>query len=313
MTDRRSLDGIAAVVLTHRRPRLATRTVTMLIDDEGFDPADIVLVVNGDGGLDDPRLEASVDLVRLPTNRGPAGGFRAGLAHAAAQDRQWAYVCEDDICLLHLPRPAIPTMLQVAADAADRGFNVGAVVTYGRRLDRRTGRTHRYPLPPPGSIDPVIDCGAWGASLISCGAVESGALPDTDLFFGFEDFDFFLRLRRLGYDTILSSELYRSAVDQVSESGRAEQFGGERPADDQEPWRHYYFARNFLELRRRYGRRSWSVAHVVLSLRRWQLARWSTVVGRAIADGLADGFRGRLGVRSDYQRRTGELPPDPGR
>ena len=48
--------SVTAVVLTYRRPRLAGDVVRSLIADEGFDPDRVVVVVNGDGGLDDPGL-----------------------------------------------------------------------------------------------------------------------------------------------------------------------------------------------------------------------------------------------------------------
>ena len=55
-----------------------------LLDVEGFSPDRIVVVVNGEGGLDDPELEKAVRMVRLPSNIGPAGGFRHGLLEAFA-------------------------------------------------------------------------------------------------------------------------------------------------------------------------------------------------------------------------------------
>jgi len=85
---------VTAVVLTFRRPRLASDVVRSLLDVERFRPERIVVVVNGDGGLDSQDLEDAVRMVRLPTNLGPAGGFRAGLVEAFADPRcEWAYLC----------------------------------------------------------------------------------------------------------------------------------------------------------------------------------------------------------------------------
>ena len=76
-------ESVTAVVLTYRRPRLAGGVVRSLLESEGFRPDRVVVVVNGEGGLDDPELEAAVRMVRLPVNTGPAGGFRVGLEVAA--------------------------------------------------------------------------------------------------------------------------------------------------------------------------------------------------------------------------------------
>src|SRR5580698_1481088 len=54
--------SVSAVVLTHRRPRLATAVVRSLVEQEGLPAERVVLVVNGSGGLEDPALE---DRVRL--------------------------------------------------------------------------------------------------------------------------------------------------------------------------------------------------------------------------------------------------------
>src|ERR1700689_2337095 len=74
--------SVSAVVLTHRRPRLATAVVRSLIEQEGLPPDRVVVVVNGSGGLDDSTLESRVRLIRLPRNLGPAGGFAAGIEAA---------------------------------------------------------------------------------------------------------------------------------------------------------------------------------------------------------------------------------------
>ena len=77
-TDRR----VTAVVVTHMRPRLAGDLVRSLIEVEDLPAHRIIVVVNAVGGLDDPDLEESVRMLRLSTNEGPAGGFKAGMEEA---------------------------------------------------------------------------------------------------------------------------------------------------------------------------------------------------------------------------------------
>lgn len=121
---------MTAVVVTHLRPRLAGATVRSLLDVEGFSPDRVVVVVNGEGGLDDPELEKVVRMVRLPSNIGPAGGFHHGLLEAFADPTtRWAYLCEDDMVLLHLPTPRVAGLVQrVETSGLDA---VGAVVAFG--------------------------------------------------------------------------------------------------------------------------------------------------------------------------------------
>src|SRR5271166_1299145 len=110
---RRKLEDVTAVLLTYMRPRLAGDAVRSLMNVEGLSGDQIVVVVNGVGGLDDPVLERRVRMVRLPRNTGPAGGFRTGMEAAFARpSTQWAYLCEDDIGLFPLPAPRVAGVLE---------------------------------------------------------------------------------------------------------------------------------------------------------------------------------------------------------
>ncbi len=301
--------AVTAVVLTHRRPRLAARTVRMLLEQERFDPRDVVVVVNGVGGLDDPTLESAVDVIRTGSNLGPAGGFAVGLRRAhEMHSPEWVYVCEDDVALLKLPTPRVESVIERARAAVAEGHPIGAVVAYGRRLDWRTGRS--VPHVPGADELESVDVAAWGASLVHRSVLDANIFPDADLFFGYEDFDFFLAMQRAGFRVVVDTEAERAVAHQVTDSGRAVTFAGERPNDGAEQWRHYYRARNFIVLSRRYGRRRWRVLDLALSLRRWQYSGWSLAAGRAIVSGLRDGYTGRLGPHGAWQRTMGELSGD---
>jgi hypothetical protein len=297
------LAGVVAVVLTYRRPRLATQVVRRLVSEEGFSPAQVLLVVNGEGGLEDPHLEAAVRVHRLPGNLGPAGGFRAGLV-AAAEDpaARWVYVCEDDVGLLDLPSPRVARVVREVETWPIQP--VGAVVAYGRTLDRRGGTLPHLPTEDNG-LEPV-DVSVWGASLISTEVVRRGILPDAELFFGYEDFDFFFSLRRAGFALLVDRASARAVGDaHMTVSGRDAALSSSRPVESQEPWRYYYAARNFIPLARRYGNWRWLGWHLAYSARRVQLAH-SADVSKATLAGLVDGARGRLGRNPKFVRSVGE-------
>ena len=292
-----------AVVLTHRRPRLATQVVRALHDLDAVPLSNIVLVVNGDGGLEDRELESRVDLIRLPANVGPAGGFRAGMLHASSRigTARWLYLCEDDVGLFELPPGRLgPLIAAVEARSPADARPVGGVVAYGRDLHRRTGITVPHD-PGLGARFETVDVAPWGASLVSTRVLEAGVLPDPEWFFGFEDFDFWLRVTRAGFALLLDGDAARA----TAAGSRDEAFRGERPVDSDEPWRAYYASRNFLELARRHGHVGWTSWHLLKSPRRLQLAQ-SANHRRAIAHGVWDGLRGRLGVNPKYVRRVGE-------
>lgn len=296
--------GVSAVVVTYRRPRLATAVVRGLVDQERIPVGRIVLVVNGEGGLTDPTLEAAIRVVHLPDNLGPAGGFRAGLA-AAFEDPavDWAYLCEDDVGLFNLPGPRVARVVGNAS--AHRPEPVGAVVAYGRCLTGRSGATLAF---VPGSDGPSlepVDVAAWGATLVSRAVIESGVWPDPALFFGYEDFDFFFKVRQAGFSVLVDRTTALAVADRMTLAGRDQALSTERPVDADESWRAYYVARNFFAIARRHGQRRWLAWHLVYSLRRLQLSA-SGVERRAMLWGLWDGIRGRMGRNPRFQRQTGE-------
>ena len=302
--------AVTAVVLTYRRPRLASNVVRSLISDEGFEPDHVIVVVNGEGGLDSADLEASVRMVRLPANTGPAGGFRAGLIEAFADARcRWAYLCEDDVGLFDLPAPRVAGLLERLDAISSVHPAVGAVVAYGRSFVGRGGHTVNV-VPREADLLPV-DVACWGATLVSRRVVDEGVLPDPELFFGVEDFDFFCRIREAGWEVLLDGEAARAVAAQQTNEGRDRAIREQRPNDAAEAWRAYYHARNSIELSRRHGRPSWYAWQVAYSARHLQAAR-SADERRAIMAGLRDGVRGRLGRHADYGRDEGEYAvPDP--
>jgi hypothetical protein len=306
--------AVAAVVVTHKRPRLAGELVRTLADSEQLAKERIFVVVSGEGGLDDPDLESSVRMLRLDSNLGPAAGFAKGIEEATAHPAtRWVYLCEDDVGLLPLGVPRIRDLLR-RVEACATAQPVGAVVAYGRVFDGRTGNAVNL-VPPDGSPEDLlpVDVAAWGATLLSRKVADAGLLPDPEWFFGFEDFDFFCRIREAGFSVLVDPMTARQVARHETTVGRADLQSGNRPTDSDESWRAYYFARNYFALARRHGSSSWIVAHLVYSARRLQLSR-SRNERMAILHGLLDGGRGLLGRNPRYLREVGELttPCEPG-
>jgi glycosyltransferase involved in cell wall biosynthesis len=271
-------------------------------------PGRIVVVVNGEGGLDDPELEKAVHVVRLAENLGPAGGFREGMRAAATLgDVDWFYLCEDDVGLFDLPTPRVARLVDAAEERVRRGERVGAVVAYGRDLHPRTGHTSIHEVGGARGYEHV-DAASWGASLVARAVIEHGVLPSDDYFFGYEDFDFWYQLRRAGFEMLLDCTSAAQVAPQMSDAGRDGAFAGERPNDHDEPWRAFYVARNYFLLARRHGSADWIAAHLAYSARRLQLAG-SAEARRAILHGLLAGALGRTGKDPRYLRGRGELQP----
>lgn len=300
--------NVAAVVLTYRRPRLATAVVRSLIEREGLSPERVVVVVNGSGGLESADLEARVRMIRLRQNLGPAGGFAAGIEVAFDDPlTQWAYLCEDDVGLYSLPCPRLADLVHRAERLGTiEGLPIGAVVAFGRRFVGRGVHTVNY-VPPEGTpydLDSV-DVASWGATLLARQVVDAGVLPDPEWFFGLEDFDYYCRVREGGFEVLVDAVSARAVSGEQTSFGRAGTQGSHRPTNEHEVWRQYYNSRNSIELVRRHGKPSWHLWQLAYTFRHLQSAS-----GReerlAILRGLWDGLRGRLGEHPYYGRSLGE-------
>ena len=66
---------VTAVVLTHRRPGLAGDVVRSLVRLEGLPPSRVVLVVNGEGGLDDDEPRVTGEDRPIEPEHRAGGGF----------------------------------------------------------------------------------------------------------------------------------------------------------------------------------------------------------------------------------------------
>jgi GT2 family glycosyltransferase len=312
------LASVVAVVLTYRRPRLATEVVRSLIESEGLPPHRVVVVDNGTEGLNDAKLESSIQMVRLPRNLGPAGGFGAGMEVAFSDPSiRWAYLCEDDVGLFSLPSPRLADVVgRTETRCRQPGPPVGAVVAYGRRFVGRGAHTlNVVPAPGNGKELMPVDVAGWGATLLARSVFDAGIVPDVEWFFGLEDFDFFCRVRRGGFEVLLDSASARAVADEQTSRGRTEALRAHRPVDQHEAWRAYYHARNSFLLARRYGRPSWHAWHLAYSARHLQKAA-GMAERRAILRGLWDGALGRFGENEAYGRKLGEFSegheaPDP--
>ena len=229
--------------------------VRSLLDVEGFDPAHVFVVVSGEGGLDDADLEERVQMRRLPTNVGPAAAFLHGLVEVFSDPSiDWAYLCEDDVGLFDLPAPRLADVLTRLAAATDNDRAIGAVVSYGRTFTARGGHTvNLVPGPETGDAFIDVDVACWGATLLSRAVFDAGVQPDPAWFFGYEDFDFFCRVRAAGFSVMVDAPAARAVADQQTGQGRADTLAPHRPVDSDEAWRAYYVARNFFSFARRHG------------------------------------------------------------
>lgn len=290
---------IGAFVVTHRRPEALSVSLQALLSQTRV--PDLLLVVDNaaDGataevvrGFAHPALvyEAS------DRNLGSAGGTERGVRalHEAGCDA--LYMGDDDN-----PPASGDTVERLVDLLLGGGDDVGGSGALGSRWDWRRGQLVRIPddeLQPRMEVDFV---GGNHTLILSRRAVDDVGFPAGELFFGYPDLEYCLRLRRGGYRLLVDGELMHRLRERHGKLGKRSR----RAALPHRPrtalWRHYYTSRNYVHMMR-------------VTFARGDLARRETAraLARCAASfargpaygadftaytlrGIADGWRGRQG------------------
>jgi GT2 family glycosyltransferase len=264
------------------------RTVASL--RAGHVAPDAVVVIDNQG--DFPRGE--VDVLRPAVNIGFAGAIGLGVAEALRAGVEWAWFLNNDAevapaCLREL----------LAAGAAEVGaglltpvieFHGGGVWFGGGEIETRTMRVgHATTIAADVPYDTEYATGC--AILARATFLREAGPPDERLFMYFEDVDWSLRARALGWRVlVVPAAQVRHSVPRRD---------GRRVWS---PLAVYLLTRNRLLLARRWGSASMALPHVAA----WGLRQWIKGVawgsGEAIARALV------LGLRDGLSRRSGPPP-----
>jgi GT2 family glycosyltransferase len=265
-------------------------------------------VVVVDNGSKDGSPEAiassfpAVELLRLPSNLGFAGGMNAGIRLALAGGADAVVTLNNDMvvdsnfiaplaeALDSDPRAGAACAQILFADGSDRIWYAGARYRRRRGYQGRHTLYGRPPL-PPGTPAYVTDRACGGAMLMSRSVLERVGLFDESLFAYAEDVDWSLRAHRLGLHVlVIPASIVRHHVSAST--------GGESS-----PTTIYYDTRNGLAVAERHVPLG-SFATVLRRLESLTAHLIQVLVSPRRREGLAaalDGWRdlraGRLGER----------------
>ena len=275
-----SVPSVVAIVLTFNAPMELERC-TLAIDKQDPQPDRLIIV-------DNDSVEPAIDLIerlglttpfevlRQPSNGGPAGGHAAGLARFLELDHDLAWVMDDDC----EPQPgSLAALIEAAA-----GGDAMTDPIYPTWINTALGRATDYP--------------AWCGFVIRRSTVSAVGLPRAEFFWWMEDTEYLhWRIPQAGY----VSQRLADAVVLHHQDRRV----GPKPG-----WKYYYEVRNSvyfrLRVQRGRGRRYRRLVRAVGGAVKGALAgpeRVSKLV--LIGRGLVDGLLARLGPRPG-------LPPRPG-
>ena len=297
---------IAVVVVTYNRKVLLERCLNALVG-QTRKPDRIVLVDNAstDGTRD--MLAANgwlsrEDLMFLPLsdNTGGAGGFAAGIVHAATTDADWIWIMDDDAV------PHADALERLSSITLDPKNLYGSVAVSGDRLswpmlpldDPKKQRIYTAKeLPSLVDVQFIPFLGL----MVSCEMVGRIGVPDAGFFIAADDVDYCLRARGQGARILLAGA---SRIEHpASESYHLRLPWGTLHALYLVPWKRYYDVRNRIFVaRNHYGIALYyqTIPGLFLHLLA-ALFHEGNRIGqlRAFAAGMTDGLLGRKGRRHE--------------
>jgi glycosyltransferase involved in cell wall biosynthesis len=311
VTDAAAGGRLLGILITFRRPRELDLMLRRLADSER--PVDRLVVVDNSPTADAEALVEryrgrgrAADYLAAPENLGPAGAVALAMGRLLpdAADDDWIVLFDDG-------EPPGTEELAEIHDFAQRmrgeDPRLGAVGGVGATFDWARGRVVRVPDHRLDGPVPVDYIGSGQLPLYRVPAVRAVGVFRPELFFGFEELEYGLRLRAAGWSLYVDGDRWRAGRSLL---GRLDVAGRPTVGLAETTWRDYYRLRNLVAILLGAGRRGVAVRVSLLvglvkplvnaprqpgrSLRRLRL-NW-----RAVRDGWA----GRLG-------RTVEPEPGP--
>jgi glycosyltransferase involved in cell wall biosynthesis len=243
------------LLITYRRPVELANTLARLTEQTRR--LDRLVVVDNHPSGSNRRLVRDQVPADLPTeyvaaqeNLGPAGGIALGMRvidrSAAAHD--WIVLVDDD----NPPSGrSLLEQLETFAESVHRqDASTGAVGLVGARFDRRAGRLRRVPDAELNGAVPVDYVGGGQYPLYRVQAIRAIGGVRENLFFGFDDLEYGLRLKAAGFTIYAHGGLWRQerARNQRLELAVRPSTGLEDPS-----WRRYYGLRNLIAILRSSG------------------------------------------------------------
>lgn len=298
----------ASFITTFNRPERLRRAIEVTLSQSR--PPDLLLVIdNGDPGSAEAIVRESasgpLEFHSMGGNLGPAGAAAYGLERLAEEGYDWIGWGDDD------SPPQTPDTLESLLRLADAApGEVGGVGAVGALFDWHLGEMVRL---QDEQLEGVIDVDVVGGGnqlVLRREAILRVGLPDPRLFFGFEDPDYCLRMRRAGYRILALGSLMRAYREGAGRIGLGSTRTLRPSYSPDRLWRRYYVTRNYIHvMRRTFGRPDLARREAAKALARAVSAwgrgpRFGVKFGVLQLRGVVDGYRDRLGCTVPPQAKV---------
>lgn len=234
--------SLAAFVMTYERPGILKETIHKILE-QSFQPQKILIVDSSETELTQALVKSmnqhNVEYFRVGYNAGPAGAAKIGLQKLASEGYQWIYWGDDDD-----PPHFNDCFEKLISLGESDPQKIGILGAVGQFFSTITGELVRVPDASLYEVKSLeIDSIAGGQCMIvNADLVRKGCLPNEDLFFGFEELDFCIRAKKLGYKLVVPTELFLRSRKKFNKLNRKKNFQNFRKRETLK--REYYSVRN---------------------------------------------------------------------
>lgn len=289
---------LGAFVVTYNRPLILRQSLKLYFEQTR--PPDVILVVdNGDPAgtkaviKDFPKEKVIHEITG--SNLGSAGGFAYGVKWLYERRYDWIYCGDDD------NPPITSDTLERLLKLGSISDDVAAVGTVGALWDWKKGEARRLPDEMLKDILSVDFIGQGHNFTLNRKVVESVGLPNGNLFFGYPDLEYCLRIRRTRQRLLVDGNLMH---EHRSRAGRLnlELKQSLLPSRSYDSiWRNYYTTRSYIFMMTQIFQRSDLARRETLKAMGRILMSWKRGIkyGAAFTGyqlrGVVDGYLGRMG------------------
>lgn len=289
--------SFACFIITFERTDFIIQTIQYILSQE-FIPSKILIVDNSQSNLVSDLVKCtfsdSVEILQTGKNLGPAGAAKIGLEKLTEEGFDWIYWGDDD------DPPSDPKIFQLLTDLGSQNSNVGIIGKIGGRFIPNRARTRVVSNNEIKRVTGVDYVTGGKHMLVSADVVKKGILPNPDLFFGFEELDFCLRVKDAGFSILIDGQ---GILDARLNNGNNEsnyRWRGKSFGRHDQLNRQYYSLRNLLVILK--SRNEWlgfnfllvkSFAKMIMAFRYG--VHYGVKFGKSQSIAILHAYKGKLG------------------
>lgn len=292
--------NFAAFVITKDRPDVLLLTIQKLMN-QSLPPSFVLVIDNSSQDLTYEKIKQlnddRISHHSIGYNAGPAGGAYWGMKLLFERGYDWVLWVDDD----DPPKfdDLFQKMFQIVSD--NDTPSLGMVGAVGERFNTKTAKIIRL---EDKQLKGYLDVDTISGNmfpLISKRVFELGLLPTANLFFGFEDLDFSLSLKRSGFRIIILGEIHFMHRKLAGRLNLRKMVQTKRPKELL--WRDYYSVRSLVYILLYREKILIGLLTLIVRniLKSFFVFKYGFNYGRKanymILKGLFDGFFGRMGMR----------------